>query len=111
MKPVSVGPPNLFLGAKVSKTQLPNGVEVYAVSTRKYVQKAVKNVEQHLTAKGMRLNRGGTDPSSPGYRPELDDNPELELQDVTYYQSLIGILRWIFEMGRIDITREVSMIS
>ena len=111
MKPGSVGPPKLYLGAKVSKIQLPSGVEAYAVSTSHYVQEAVKNVERRLTAKGMRLNRGGTAPLSPGYCPELDSSPELETQDASYYQSLIGILRWMIEMGRIDITCEVSMMS
>ena len=59
----------------------------------------------------MRLNRGVTVPLSPGYRLELDDIPELEVQDATYYQSLIGILRWMVDMARIDITCEVSMTS
>ena len=111
MKPGSVGPPKLYLGAKVSKIQLPNGVEAYAVSNSQYVQEAVNNVEQHPTDKGVLLNRGGTAPSSPGYRPELDASPELKLQDATYYQSLIGILWWMVEMFRIDITCEVSMMS
>ena len=59
----------------------------------------------------MRLNRGVTDPLSPGYIPEIDASPELELQDATYYQSLIGIIRWMVEMGRINITCEVLMMS
>ena len=58
----------------------------------------------------MRLNRGGTAKLSPGYCPELDASPDLELQDATYYQSFIGILRWMVEMGRIYITCEVSMM-
>ena len=29
----------------------------------------------------------------------------------SYYQSLIGILHWIVELGRIDITTEVSMMA
>ena len=33
IKPGSVGPPKLYLRAKVSKIQLPNGVEDYSVST------------------------------------------------------------------------------
>ena len=28
-----------------------------------------------------------------------------------YYQSLIGILRWIVELGQVDICVEVSMLS
>ena len=35
----------------------------------------------------------------------------LNDEDSTYYQSLIGILRWIVEMGRIDICMEVSAMS
>ena len=45
------------------------------------------------------------------YRPELDVTPELNSTDATYYQSLIGILRWMVELGRIDICLEVSMMS
>ena len=36
---------------------------------------------------------------------------ELTPRDSAYYQSLIGILRWIVEHGRIDICLEVSMMS
>ena len=28
-----------------------------------------------------------------------------------YYQTLIGVLRWMVELGRVDITTEVSMVS
>ena len=45
------------------------------------------------------------------YRPELDVSPELTPRDSAYYQSLIGIFRWIVELGRIDICLEVSMMS
>ena len=45
------------------------------------------------------------------YRPELDVTPELSDADASYYQSLIGILRWIVELGRVDICLEVSMMS
>ena len=80
MKPGSVGPPKLYIGETVSKIQLPNGVKACVISTSQYVQEAAKNVERHLTAKGMRINRGGTAPLSPWYRPDLDDSLELELQ-------------------------------
>ena len=50
-------------------------------------------------------------PLSNGYRPELDSSPELNGADGAYYQSLIGILRWIVKLGRIDILYKVSMMS
>ena len=45
------------------------------------------------------------------YRPELDTTPELDPAEAAHYQSLIGILRWIIELGRMDISVEVSMLS
>ena len=50
-------------------------------------------------------------PLSNGYRPELDSSPELGGANGAYYQSLIGILRWVVELGRIDICCELSMMS
>ena len=46
------------------------------------------------------------------YRPELDFSPELEPKEATYYQSQIGILRWmVVELGRVDIITEVSELA
>ena len=42
------------------------------------------------------------------YKPEEDESQELGPEDAAYYQSLIGVLRWIVELGRVDITTEVS---
>ena len=41
----------------------------------------------------------------------MDISPELDTEDASFYQSLIGSLRWIVEMGRIDICCEVSMMA
>ena len=38
-------------------------------------------------------------------------SPELNPQDAAYYQSLIGILQWIVELGQVDVCLEVSMLS
>jgi hypothetical protein len=46
LKPSSVGTPNLYLGAKVSKISLPNGVLAWGSSASKYVQESVRNVEK-----------------------------------------------------------------
>ena len=50
-------------------------------------------------------------PLTTTYRPELDVSRELNVADAAYYQSLIGILRWIVELGRVDECLEVSMMS
>ena len=50
-------------------------------------------------------------PMQTSYRPELDVSPELSPVDAAYYQSLIDVLCWMVELGRIDICLEVSMMS
>ena len=45
------------------------------------------------------------------YWPELDVSRELTPLLSSYYMSLIGILMWIVELGRVDICLEVSMMS
>ena len=42
-------------------------------------------------------------PLQTAYRPELDVSPELQLTDAVYYMSLIGMLRWIVELGLVDV--------
>src|SRR5210317_1670439 len=44
-------------------------------------------------------------------RPELDVSAVLGTKEASYYQSLIGVLRWIVELGRVDICIECSMMS
>jgi hypothetical protein len=46
-----------------------------------------------------------------GYLAELDASPELNPQEANYFQSQIGILRWMVEIGRVDIITEVSVLS
>ena len=111
LKPGSVGPPKIYLGAKISKVLLPNGVEAYAMSASQYIQEGVKNVEAYLKKQNMVLRKGTKSPMTSNYQPECDITPELDSVNASYYASLIGILRWIVEMGRIDITCEVSMLS
>ena len=45
------------------------------------------------------------------YTPEMDVTEELDDNDVTYFQELIGVLRWATEIGRVDILLEVSLLS
>ena len=60
---------------------------------------------------GLKLRPKVRSQMSTNYRPELDGSTELDLENVAWYQSLIGSLRWIVEMGRVDICCEVSMLS
>ena len=44
---------------------------------------------------------------SSDYRPELDATEELDGNDITMFQDLIGDLRWATEIDRVDILHEV----
>ena len=111
MKKDSVGPPDIYLGNKISKVTLENGVSAWAFSLSQYVQSAVKNVEAHLSKSGGKLPTRAATPFSSGYRPEIDVSEELLPTNAAYYQSLIGILCWIVKLGRMDMTCEVSMMA
>ena len=98
------------MDGQVGKVQLENGAKAWSFSSSQYCKAAVRNVEDYIKTRGMTLPRAKT-PIQTIYRPELDVTPELNTADATYYQSLIGILRWLVELGRIDICLEVSMMS
>ena len=49
--------------------------------------------------------------SCTSYRPEIDTSALCNTTQTQFYQNLIGVLRWIVELGRIDIGYEVSVLS
>lgn len=111
LKEKSIGNPGQYLGGKLRKVTLDNGVDCWGFSSTQYVQDAVNNVEQYLKSKGKKLVPKAPAPMTNGYRPEIDISEELPEDEASYYHSLIGVLRWIVELGRVDINTEVSMMS
>ena len=93
------------------RVQLENGMEAWAFGSAQYVKTAVKNVEEELGRRGVSLPKRCRGPIKNNYRPEVDVSDCLSTEDAGYYQSLIGILRWMVELGRVDICCEVSMLS
>jgi hypothetical protein len=75
------------------------------------VKKAIGDVEGDLAEADMKLIPNVKTPLASGYRPELDTSPKLGSKQLKYFQGLIGILRWICELGRIDILMPVSILS
>ena len=83
----------------------------YTLRKREVILTAVKNQIRRMTHKyAIEIPRDVV-PAMMSYRPELDVSPEWTPRDSAYYQSLIGILQWIVELGRIDICLEVLMMS
>jgi hypothetical protein len=45
------------------------------------------------------------------YDPSTDLSDILDPECSSFYQHLIGVMRWMVELGRIDIATEISMLS
>ncbi len=111
LKPDSVGPPKLYLGGKLSKLELPNLVISWSISDSKYIQQALKNSKSILDNHGLKMRKGTNSPLPGNYHPKREATPECDTENTRLYTSLIGISKWLVELGRIDITCEVLMMS
>mmetsp|Transcript_11237 Transcript_11237/g.16168 ORF Transcript_11237/g.16168 Transcript_11237/m.16168 type:complete len:1367 (+) Transcript_11237:2028-6128(+) len=102
-----VGPPQRYLGAIVGRYDK-NGTKTWYLSAKDYLTKALPIVEEHYGT----LNKAKADtPLPPKYHPEDDKSPFLKDDEIALYQSFIGTLRWAVELGRIDLTFGVSLMS
>jgi hypothetical protein len=45
------------------------------------------------------------------YCPEMDISDPLDPKCSSFYQHLIGVMRWMVELSRIDIVTEISLLS
>ena len=89
-------------------------MEAWSFSLSQYVQVVFKNVEEYLykqLGKWWKLLPQAQTPMRAMYQPELDVSPDLSTELASYYQSFIGVLRWIVELSRVDICLEVSLLS
>ena len=80
----------------------------------KYVSEAVKNCEAHLWKNyngKYSFPKKAPDAFPVGYQPEIDISEPLNPEEASYYASVIGIMRWMVEIGRIDIATELSLLS
>ena len=113
MKANSIGDPDFYLDAKLKPLVLPNGITAWGMSSSKYIQAAVKVVKDHHAKMfpGHGMIRRAKTPLPSGYNPDLDMTKELEPEHASFYQSQIGVLRWMVEIGRVDILTDVSALS
>ncbi|MGH3053584.1 MAG: reverse transcriptase domain-containing protein, partial [Gaiellaceae bacterium] len=107
-----IGVPTRYLGAMIGKYTIEDkdGTEKYSfwsLSAEEYIKHAISTVEEEY-----KLNsRNASTPLESGYHPEVCGSGELDDEEANYYQSLIGVLQWIVELGRLDIAYSVSTMS
>jgi len=110
----AVGKPDRYLGANIKCVTIPgddSGMEYWLMTSQTYVRNAVNNVREMLQSEGYDLKTTAKTPFPSNYRPELDVSDELDADLCSRYSQLIGVLRWMIELGRIDIYYEVSVLS
>jgi len=112
LKADSIKEPSRYLGASISK-HLMDGDSHYtwAIGSKEYLIESLRVVKQKIESLNLKLKSKVTSALPSGYKPELDASNYLDDDNTVLYMQLIGILRWLVELGRIDICAEVSMMS
>ncbi len=96
LKPGSIGPPEMYLGAKLKKKTFDDGTVAWGLSPSEYVQQAVRNVETFLKTNldgRYSLPKRAKNPFPCDYAPDEDVSLLLEPDVAKFYMQLIGILR------------------
>lgn len=109
LKEESIGPPKMHLDGCCRKVQLDNGAKAWGFSSSQCVQAAAQDVESCLKDKGQKLPTKAETPLQTSCCPAPDASPELGATEALHHQSLIGMLRWMVELGSICL--DVSMMS
>ena len=78
--------PDVYLGADLSTMDNEQGGKCWAMSSDKYCAAMVKNVEETLSKKGLRLPTKFNLPKKHGYRPEMYCTGELKADGLQLYQ-------------------------
>ena len=88
-----------------------NDVCFWSISPSRYVQEAVRNCQKNLKkslSDEYELIANAPNPFPLGYEPCMYVSPLLSPDEASYFQNIIGVMRWMVELGRIDIAVEVS---
>ena len=111
-------PPTMYLGADFATYTITdtNGhtTDCWSMSSDSHIKKAMQIVKDRMNRDDVKFRSKKTAEqpfSSQDYRPELDTTELCNDDQVQFYQSLIGIARWLCELGRLDILTETSLLS
>ena len=72
-----IAPPDSYLGSQLVQKTLPCGIKCWCISSEKYVNAVIKNVEEAVKKKSLKLPGKVRTPMDSKFIPELDGIPEL----------------------------------
>ena len=101
-----------YLGATISKYYVDGDpITKWTIGLEDNAEEAVRVIRSKVEKNGLTLKRKGSSVLPSGFKPELDGSSYVDAEGWSFYMQCIGILRWIVELGRMDICAEVSMLS
>jgi len=98
------GPIAYHLGANFDRDQY----GILCMSPSKYIDRMI---ESYLHLFGTKPKTIYSSPLERGEHPELDTSPELDIEGIKVYQSMIGAAHWIVSLGQLDIATAVMTLS
>ena len=115
LNPSSVSEPEIYLGDKLKKMRLENGEWAWENSPEGYLKELISNFDKYLVGLGdtrwQLPNKKDENTFVRDYAPDMNNNLGLEQELASWYHYFIGMLRWMVEIGRVDIITEVSMMA
>ena len=107
------GPPTAYLDANAEPFQMSDGRYAWRIKCNLCVVAAVQTIKDLLSEDNRELKSGKLPHKGPlphGYKTKLDVTDECDTEHVSWFQQLIGILRWAVELVRIDIQIEFALL-
>ena len=77
------------------------------MAPKKYIHKMIDSYVRMFGSKPRQYSS----PLENGDYPEVDDSKELDLDGIKKFQSLIGSLQWVIQIGRFDVATAVMTMS
>jgi hypothetical protein len=74
---------------------------------KKYIEKMIDSYERMFGSKPKQYSS----PLEHGDHPEIDTSKELELEDIKRFQSMVGALQWVIQIGQFDVATAVMTLS
>ena len=90
-------------------TRAANGIWCWTPSPSKYVKETCKNCKTFLKNNfdgKYSLSNMAPNTFVGGYRPKTNMTDPLDPDRAYYYHTMIGVMSWMVEIGRIDIATE-----
>ena len=98
------GPIDFYLGCNFFRDDEGN----LCYQPRQYIEKMLDNYKRLFDGKEPKK---AVSPLVKNDHPELDDSELLDLEGIKIYQSLIGALQWVIQIGRWDVATAVMSLS